>query len=44
MTADSDVVMQGDQVIRTEGVSGHRILLDTRFELPLGKLDLLNIM
>ena len=34
--------MQGEQVVRTEGVSGHSLLLDTRFELPTGE-SLLNM-
>ena len=35
--------MQGEQVVRTEGVSGHSLLLDTRFELPTGE-SLLNML
>ena len=35
LTIDSSVITVGDSV-RTEGVSGHSVLLDTRIELPIG--------
>lgn len=37
LTLDSQVIMADSEICGTKGPTFHRILLDTRFELPLGE-------
>lgn len=39
MTLDSQVIMAENEICGTKDPTFHRVLLDTRFELPLGKLS-----
>lgn len=39
MTLDSDVIMAENEICGTKDPTFHRVLLDTRFELPLGKVS-----
>lgn len=40
LTLDSQVIMADSEICGTKDPTFHRILLDTRFELPLGELQL----
>ena len=37
LTLDSNVIMAENEICGTKDPTFHRVLLDTRFELPLGK-------
>jgi hypothetical protein len=37
LTLDSNVIMAENEICGTKDPTFHRLLLDTRFELPLGK-------
>lgn len=39
MTLDSQVIMAENEICGTKDPTFHRVLLDTRFELPLGKIN-----
>lgn len=41
LTLDSQVIMADSEICGTKGPTFHRILLDTRFELPLGECGLI---
>lgn len=40
VTLDSNAIMAENEVCGTKDPTFHRLLLDTRFELPLGSLSL----
>lgn len=42
MFLDSEVLMKADEIYGTKNPTPHRVLLDTRFELPFGELPNMN--
>lgn len=36
---DAEVLMKADEIYGTKNPTPHRVLLDTRFELPFGKMS-----
>ena len=40
---DAEVLMKADEIYGTKNPTPHRVLLDTRFELPFGELPELEI-
>lgn len=36
---DSEVLMKADEIYGTKNPTSHRVLLDTRFELPFGEIQ-----
>ncbi len=41
---DSEVLMKADEIYGTKNPTSHRVLLDTRFELPFGETDSLKFV
>lgn len=37
---DAEVLMKADEIYGTKNPTPHRVLLDTRFELPFGEMSL----
>lgn len=37
---DAEVLMKADEIYGTKNPTPHRVLLDTRFELPFGEIPL----
>ena len=40
----SEVVMENGQILCTRNPTGHRVLIDYRFELPCGKLKKISVV